>query len=384
MKENENYQRFGVYVHWPFCSSLCPYCDFNSHLQNKFSVQSWGESIIREIEYFGEKTKSRRVSSIFFGGGTPSLMDPEALKGILAKISRTWTLESETEITLEANPTSIEIGKFRDFKSLGVNRVSLGIQSLNDSALTFLGRNHSASEGIRAIKIASKTFSNFSFDLIYARPRQSVNKWKRELKEGLELGANHLSLYQLSIEPGTEFYRRKINVPDSDAAANYYKTTQEIMENRGMPAYEISNHSIPGSECKHNLLYWEGHDYVGLGPGAHSRLQFGGKIYAIYQIHDPKKWVNSVSKRGHGTAKNKIISLHARGEELIMLGLRTPKGIKISRLERQTNKQIGDFFNPIEFNNLIKNGFLQNSGGYIRATLSGRMCLNLVLRKLMV
>jgi len=275
---------FGVYIHWPFCKSKCPYCDFNSHVSDSVDHNAWAKSYAHEIDHVASMTGQREVTSIFFGGGTPSLMKPQTVEHILNHLCTVWNVSKDIEITLEANPTSIEADKFSDFKAAGINRVSVGVQSLRDSDLKFLGREHSAKEAIGAIKIANDIFERVSFDLIYARPEQTIESWREELTEALEYANGHLSLYQLTIEQGTPFYameaRGDFRIPEADQAGEFYEVTQEILNAAGLPAYEISNHAAKGQESAHNLTYWRYGDYAGIGPGAHGRLTLDAKKYA--------------------------------------------------------------------------------------------------------
>jgi oxygen-independent coproporphyrinogen-3 oxidase len=278
---------FGVYVHWPFCRSLCPYCDFNSHVRESVDQGRWRGALIAELEHYAEATPGREVTSVFFGGGTPSLMAPETVGALIERIGALWRLDPEAEITLEANPTSVEAGKFAGFRAAGVNPVSLGVQSFHDEALAFLGRRHSAAEAVAALDLARRHFQRFSFDLIYARPAQTAAAWRQELARALQEAPGHLSVYQLTIEPGTVFHgaarRGELVVPEEEPAAELYEATQEVLEAAGLPAYEISNHARPDAACRHNLTTWRYGDYLGVGPGAHGRLTLGADKFATRQ-----------------------------------------------------------------------------------------------------
>ena len=292
-------QSFGIYIHWPFCAAKCPYCDFNSHVRHKPVDQKvFVEAYLRELEYFAELTQGRKVTSIFFGGGTPSLMDVSTVETLMEAIAKHWAVDSDAEVTLEANPSSVEAERFRGYNAAGVNRVSLGVQSLHDEQLKFLGRLHNVEEAKRAITLAREIFPRMSFDLIYARPQQKPEDWVRELQLAISMAADHLSLYQLTIEQGTRFFdlreRGKLHVPDGELSAELYEATQELMNAHDMPAYEISNHAIRGAESRHNLTYWRYHDYVGVGPGAHGRISQDGTKLATACELNPENWWQKV------------------------------------------------------------------------------------------
>lgn len=342
---------FGVYIHWPFCKSKCPYCDFNSHVSNSIDHEKWTENYLSEINHVAQMTKGRTVTSIFFGGGTPSLMQPSTVEGILNHISKVWTIAPNIEITLEANPTSIEAQKFEDFKLAGINRVSIGVQALNNKDLKFLGREHDSNEAIQAIKTAAKIFDRYSFDLIYARPEQQINDWKNELHEALQYARGHLSLYQLTIEQGTPFYARhergEFRIPEADQAGEFYEVTQEILNNANMPAYEISNHAVKGQESSHNLTYWRYGDYAGIGPGAHGRLSLPNshgrstlnqEKFATRTHRAPEIWMSKVEKEGHGYHPFEKVNNHERLIEIMMMGLRLSEGVEIKNIERETGQ----------------------------------------------
>ena len=372
-------QPLSLYIHWPFCRQKCPYCDFNSHLpKNAIDHARWRDALLAELAHFAGEMSAPQLQSIFFGGGTPSLMEPATAAALIAAAKAHWPHDDDLEITLEANPTSVEAGRLRDFHSAGVNRLSLGVQSFDDTALTFLGRGHSASEAKAAIHMAADTFERFSFDLIYARPGQNAAQWRAELSDALSFAPGHLSLYQLSIEAGTPFFRDGVIAADGDSGADLYELTAHLTEKAGLPAYEISNHARPGEECRHNVLGWQGHDYVGIGPGAHGRLSRAGASEAIYQIHDPDRWLAAVQTKGHATAKRTALSTPERREEIIMTGLRLTRGIG-----RATFDGLADTLPVDGLSRLIEEDFLVLDENGLRATASGRLCLNAVLAELL-
>lgn len=368
-----------VYIHWPFCKSKCPYCDFNSHVRERIDEGRWRRALIAELDHYAEKTPGRTVTSIFFGGGTPSLMSSETAAALLGRVAKLWSLDPEVEITLEANPSSVEAARFRDFRAAGVNRVSLGVQALDDAALKFLGRAHDTSEALAAIDIARRNFERFSFDLIYARPGQTVAAWRAELERGLALVGEHLSVYQLTIEPGTAFAtahaRGDLALPDEETQAALYETTQDRLAAAGLPAYEISNHARPGAECRHNLAYWRYRDYVGVGPGAHGRLTLGGDKIATRQRRAPETWVDAVERAGHGTEEATTLAPEEAREEILMMGLRLSEGIPLAALDTPLD--------PARLDPLIAGGFLLIDGERLYATAAGRQRLNAVLTRLL-
>lgn len=334
---------FGIYIHWPFCASKCPYCDFNSHVRRSIDHAAWEKSYLREIEYYAALTKGRTVRSVFFGGGTPSLMAPETAASVIAAIRKYWPVANDLEVTLEANPGSVEAGKFSAFADAGVNRVSLGVQSLDDKALTFLGRKHSAKEAVQAIDIASRYFDRYSFDLIYARPDQDVSSWRQELEKAIDFSGGHLSLYQLTIERGTPFYtqfrRGEFPMPDQDMGGVFYEQTQEIMDAAGLPAYEVSNHAKDGEESRHNLVYWRYGDYIGIGPGAHGRLSLPDKGKVGTRAHSaPEIWMEKVAAKGHGAHPFEPIQPRERFTEAMMMGMRLREGVDLRQLENEAQR----------------------------------------------
>ncbi len=382
---------FGLYVHWPFCVSKCPYCDFNSHVVERIEQSSWHDAYLRELSYFAAQTPDRVITSIFFGGGTPSLMDPKTTHAVIEAARKHWVADANIEITLEANPGTVDADRFAAFRTAGVNRLSMGVQSLNDNDLRFLGRKHSVEEARRAWRAAAKIFPRVSFDLIYARPNQDLSAWKTELREALrEVGDNsisHLSLYQLTMEDGTamaaDYARKAFTLPGEDSAGDMFDATQEMCAAAGFPAYEISNHAAPGQECRHNMIYWRGGDYVGIGPGAHGRLTLNDGAVATRQIKAPALWLKRVAAEGHGTQEQEALSDTARGEELLMMGLRLSEGVHASRFQRLTGKTIDSMVNVAVCARLIEQGFLQQQNGRWIATPSGRLALNEVLRQML-
>jgi putative oxygen-independent coproporphyrinogen III oxidase len=379
---------FGIYVHWPFCRAKCPYCDFNSHVREAIDQGRWRAALLRELEHYAAQTPGRTVTSLFFGGGTPSLMEPETIAAVIAAVRRHWRAAPDLEITLEANPTSVEIGRFRGFRDAGVNRVSIGVQALDDAVLGFLGRQHSAGEAIRALEIGRATFPRLSFDLIYARPGQSLEAWQRELAAALDLANSHLSLYQLTIEPGTAFEQRVARgdfrtLPEEEQAALFDWTTERL-ERAGMPAYEISNHARPGEESRHNLTYWRYGDYVGVGPGAHGRLTLpgAGKV-GTRQHRAPEAWLDSVERDGHATRQRIEIDAAGRLSEMVMMGLRLAEGIPDSRFQAETGMAMRQALDPDRLRRLVDGGFLAADDDRLRATPEGRVRLDAVLGALL-
>ncbi|HEX6093745.1 MAG TPA: radical SAM family heme chaperone HemW, partial [Dongiaceae bacterium] len=336
---------------------------------------------------YGTATEGRRLTSIFFGGGTPSLMEPETVGAVIEQARRTWQADADIEITLEANPTSVEAEKFAAFRDAGVNRVSLGVQSLRETDLKFLGRQHSAGEARQAIELARRYFDRFTFDLIYARPGQTVAAWREELREALALAGNHLSVYQLTIEPETAFAsavrRGDFTVPDEDMAAALYEATQEALAEAGLPAYEISNHARPGEESRHNLTYWRYGDYAGIGPGAHGRLTLEGVKFATRQHRAPEAWLEMVERSGHATRQRDVVDAEARREEMLMMGLRLAEGIDANRFASETGETLLSALDPPRLKALIDGGFVELDESGLRATAAGRQRLNAVLSQLL-
>lgn len=370
---------FGLYVHWPFCQSKCPYCDFNSHVVLSVDQSRWRSALSSEIARVSDETPGRVLDTIFFGGGTPSLMEPETVAAVIDAARSAWTPANDMEITLEANPTSVEASRFRGYADAGVNRVSIGVQSLRDDHLRALGRLHSAAEARDAIDTARNIFSRVSFDLIYARQNQTLEEWRTELNEALSIQPDHLSLYQLTIEGGTAFGDRFAlgglqGLPDEDLAADMFELTQELTAAAGLPAYEISNHAAPGSESRHNLIYWRSGDWVGVGPGAHGRFTSGSGRIATETHRSPAQWLGAVEVSGSGESFREVVPDVASTEEAIMMGLRLAEGVSEDRL-------VGININKI--NNLIDVGLVERAPGRLRATRKGRPVLNYILRELL-
>jgi putative oxygen-independent coproporphyrinogen III oxidase len=378
---------FGIYIHWPFCKSKCPYCDFNSHVRDGVEQERWRHALLAELDYYAAETGGRRVESIFFGGGTPSLMEPATTAALIQRIADRWDLVADAEITLEANPTSVEAGHFRDFRAAGVNRVSLGVQALDAAALRFLGRQHDVAEALAALDLARKIFPRFSFDLIYARPGQSLADWRDELDRALALAGDHLSLYQLTIEEGTAFApahaRGDFTLPDEDLSGALYELTQERLQGAGMPAYEISNHARPGEESRHNLVYWRYGDYLGIGPGAHGRLTLAGEKLATRQLRAPETWLAAVEQSGHGTQERIPVVAGERLEEMLMMGLRLAEGIPRSRFRRESDGEPEAILDAAQIARLVDGGFLTLDDERLRATAAGRQRLNALLATLL-
>lgn len=375
---------FGVYVHWPFCAAKCPYCDFNSHVRHK----GWDEprflaAFRREIAHMAEIAPGRTVSSIFFGGGTPSLMLPSTTAGILDAIGEHWEVDDAVEVTLEANPTSVEGERFRGYRAAGVNRVSLGVQSLDPEALAALGRLHSVDEALAAVSLASSIFPRVSFDLIYARPDQTPEAWREELQRGLGQGTEHLSLYQLTIEEGTPYFALhragKLKTPDENTARALWDVTQETCEHAGLPAYEISNHAGPGAESRHNLVYWRYGEYAGIGPGAHGRLVVDGVRRELSTERNPELWASAVEADGSGLVMNQSLSHEAQADEFLLMGLRLKEGIDLTRFFRLAGRRIDDR----RIDDLIMDGMVERVGkDRLRVTPEGFPVLDAVVADL--
>lgn len=377
-------QAFGVYVHWPFCLSKCPYCDFNSHVRHaQIDEARFLRAFETEIAATAARVGSRTVSTVFFGGGTPSLMQPATVGAILDSIGKHWTVDPNVEVTLEANPTSVEATRFKGYRAAGVNRVSLGVQSLNDASLKELGRLHTAQEALDAVAIARQNFDRYSFDLIYARPRQTPDEWCTELKRAISEAAEHLSLYQLTIEPETPFATLhaagKLVVPNDDNARDLWDVTQEITTQAGLPAYEVSNHARPGSECRHNLVYWRMHEYAGIGPGAHARLDVEGRRRAIATEKRPEAWLMRVESLGNGIVTDDLLTREEIADEFLLMGLRLAEGIDPERYKRIAGREL----DPERISTLANLGFVENgSDGMLRVTQAGFPVLDAVVADL--
>jgi putative oxygen-independent coproporphyrinogen III oxidase len=375
---------FGVYIHWPFCASKCPYCDFNSHVRaGGVDEARFLRAYLTELRHWAELAPGRRVTSVFFGGGTPSLMSAGTVGTILEAIARAWSVAADVEITLEANPSSVEAGRFLGYRAAGINRVSLGVQALDDKDLRALGRLHTVSEALTAIEVARSTFERCSFDMIYARSGQTPQMWRAELCQALALAGRHLSLYQLTIEPETPFAalraRGKLTVPDGDAAHALYELTQEMTEQAGLPAYEISNHTAPGEECRHNLTYWRYGEYAGIGPGAHGRIVTGGARRATSTERNPERWLKHVEQEGHGMVESIPLSRSEQADEALLMGLRLTEGLDLDRLYAVSGMQTVDG----AVDGLVGLGLIERCGvTRLRATRAGQIVLNEVVLRL--
>lgn len=375
-----------IYVHWPFCRSLCPYCDFNSHVSESVDHARWRTALLRELDHYARIAGPRRITSIFFGGGTPSLMAPDTAAAVIEAIARHFSLDEAVEITLEANPTSTEAGRLAAFADAGINRVSLGVQALDNGALSFLGRTHSAEEAITAIQLAADTFERYSFDLIYARPGQSVDMWQRELKHAIGLARGHLSAYQLTIERGTPFYlaqaRGDLEIPDDGVSAALFETTQTILADAGMPAYEISNHAGPGQACRHNMAYWQYRDYLGIGPGAHGRLTTSGSIHATRQHRAPEIWLRRTEDHGHATQTNEALDTQMVVAELAVMGLRVSGGLDAANFRARAGIDLDTVIDQTVSKRLAEGGLIVHDRDGLRATPAGRQRLDAVVSAL--
>ena len=375
---------FGVYVHWPFCAAKCPYCDFNSHVRTAIDEAGWIDGILKELDWVAvHQTQRPVVETVFFGGGTPSLMSGASVGRILQKIAALWPLANDPEITLEANPASADAGRFADYRAAGVNRVSLGVQALNDADLKKLGRLHDVAEARNALKMAMNTFDRVSLDLIYARPDQTDAQWRAELKEALGFGTEHLSLYQLTIEPETPYAllhkNGSLQIPDDDLAAGLYETTQELTEAAGRPAYEISTHAGPGAESRHNLIYWRYGDYAGVGPGAHGRVSLGGRRTATASIKLTERWIDTVSKTGHGFAEKVAVHDGDAAREHLLMNLRLREGLDLAAYELRWNTRPS----AERIAALVEQNFLNLTDDVLTATPAGRLLLNRVIEELL-
>ncbi|MBB3965608.1 radical SAM family heme chaperone HemW [Rhizobium metallidurans] len=375
---------FGVYVHWPFCAAKCPYCDFNSHVRHQpVDQERFTAAFLKEMATMRQLSGPKTVTSIFLGGGTPSLMNPSTVAAILDGIAREWNMPDGIEITMEANPSSVEAERFRGYRAAGVNRVSLGVQALNDRDLKFLGRLHDVEDALKAIKLARDIFPRMSFDLIYARPKQTVEEWERELKQAISYAVDHLSLYQLTIEEGTPFFglhkMGKLVVPDDDQSALLYEATQAITAAEGMPAYEVSNHARPGAESRHNLTYWRYGDYAGIGPGAHGRLTRGPVKLATATERKPEAWLELVERDGHGMLDQEQLGYDEQADELLLMGLRLTEGVDLARWQQLSGRDP----DPKREEFLLEHGFIERIGNSrIRCTPSGMLILDSVVADL--
>lgn len=380
-------ESLAIYIHWPFCLSKCPYCDFNSHVREKIEHDRWKNALLRELEYMHSHTQGFTVTSIFFGGGTPSLMPPDTTQALIERVRELWPVAGDMEITLEANPTSVEAEKFIDFKKAGINRVSLGVQSLRDSELKFLGRGHSAKEAIGAIELLRKTFDRYSFDLIYARPNQTLASWYEELSEALELAGGHISLYQLTIEENTAFHhayaKGGFTLPDEELSEALYRLTEDKMLSRGLIPYEISNYATHGQESRHNLSYWRGDSYVGVGAGAHGRINEDGKRIATQTLKSPERWLENVEKNGHAVEVWQKVATEAEIEERVMMGLRLRAGINYQEFKERTGYDLEQNINLGKRDLYIEKGLLADDKSNLKTTLNGRLLLNKLTAELL-
>lgn len=378
-----------LYIHWPFCLAKCPYCDFNSHVRDTIPQSRFRTALRTELAFEAARLNTparRRLGSIFFGGGTPSLMDPETVALLIADATTLFTPAPDLEITIEANPTSIEATRFRAYRAAGVNRVSIGVQSLDDAALRFLGRNHTGAEALAAVELGRAIFPRASFDLIYARPGQSLAAWQSELGRALAVGLDHLSLYQLTIEPGTQFATRharaEFTLPDDESAAALYDTTAEIAAKFGLAAYEISNYAKPGQQSRHNLAYWRYQDYAGIGPGAHGRISLGEAILATCRHRAPEEWATRVETHGHGTVEQTEIPPPDRALEALLMGLRLAEGIDRATFAARTQTPIETLLDPETLTRAEQAGYLTLTPTHLTATPEGRKRLDSLLAAL--
>ncbi|WP_066650906.1 MULTISPECIES: radical SAM family heme chaperone HemW [Sphingomonas] len=371
-----------LYIHWPFCVSKCPYCDFNSHVRETVDQAAWAAALLADLAHEAALLPERRLGSIFFGGGTPSLMPPATVAALIDAAGRAWSFDGDIEITLEANPSSVEAARFADLAAAGVNRVSLGLQALDDAALRFLGRAHDAAEGLAALDTAQVHFGRVSFDLIYARPGQSQAAWEAELARAIGFGTEHLSLYQLTIEPGTRFATEaaagRLATPGDEEAATLFETTRAIAAAAGLPAYEVSNHARPGAESRHNLTYWRYRDYAGIGPGAHGRR--GGR--ATMRHKKPENWLRAIDRNRHGIEVEETLSADARRMEALLMGLRLDEGVDLARIAALSGQRVEDVIDARAAATLTAEGLIIHDGSRLRATETGMLVLNAIIAAL--
>ncbi len=375
-----------LYIHWPFCLSKCPYCDFNSHIRERIPEARFIAALRQELAFEANRLGRRQVGSIFFGGGTPSLMQPESVAALIADARLLFDVAPDAEITLEANPTSIEAGRFRGYAAAGVNRISIGVQSLDEAALKFLGREHSAGQARAAIELARGIFPRISFDLIYARPEQTLRQWQAELDQALSLAADHLSLYELTIEQGTKFAtlygRGAFALPDEDLASALIDATAETAARHGLAQYEISNYAKPGGESRHNLAYWRYQNYAGIGPGAHGRLTLGSELFATSRHRAPEIWADLVEEKGTGATVEEAIGRQDRGREALLMGLRLSEGISFATYERRTGIALLDAVEPRILRQALDAHYLRQTATHLIATAEGRKRLDALLPEL--
>ena len=375
---------FGLYVHWPFCKAKCPYCDFNSHVRAEVDQDRWRRALVAELDHVAELIPAAGpLRSIFFGGGTPSLMPPATIAAVIDRAVARFGAEDGIEITLEANPTSVEAARFRAYRTAGVDRVSLGVQALDDADLTALGREHSAAEALAAVALAARTFPRFSFDLIYARPGQDAAAWEAELGRALDHAGDHLSLYQLTLEPGTRFHalaeRGRLRLPPDDTQAELYRLSHDLLAAAGLAAYEVSNHARPGAESRHNLVYWRGGAFAGIGPGAHGRLDLASGRVGTATERSPERWLDRVEREGHGLAPFEPLDAATQLAELVMMGLRLAEGVPLARLEALAGRPWRDALDRRGLARAERRGHLIVEDGRLKATAPGRLLLDAVL-----
>ena len=387
MTNREDAAGFGLYIHWPFCRSKCPYCDFNSHVEGAVDHKRWRNALLQELDHVFKAVGKRRLTSIFFGGGTPSLMAPETAEALIRGAADRFGTVSDIEITLEANPTSAEKNRLADFKAAGVNRLSLGVQALDDQALRFLGREHSAKDALAAVEHAARLFPRFSFDLIYARPDQSLKAWSAELDQALGYAGEHLSVYQLTIEPGTRFFnlheRGELVLPEDDLQADLFELTRAQLTAAGLPPYEISNHAAEGGACRHNLTYWQAGDYAGIGPGAHGRLTLGDQRFATCTERMPRAWLAAAEKNGHGELRREHIADDEQIVEMLLMGLRLEDGVDLPMLEKRCSRPLQACVNQAALDDFVAEGWLLRSDQRLKATAEGFLRLNAILGALL-
>ena len=381
-------EHLALYVHWPFCLAKCPYCDFNSHVRERIDQTRFATALRRELATEAARLGRRRLTSVFFGGGTPSLMDPSTVGALLGDAAGYFDVSDDLEITLEANPTSVEAGRLADYRAAGVNRVSIGIQSLDQDALRMLGRQHSADEAVAALKLARRLFPRVSFDLIYARPGQDPAQWQAELRAALAIASDHLSLYQLTIEPATQFEvlqrQGKMQLPDQETAAALYDTTEQECARAGLLAYEISNYARPGEESRHNLAYWRYLDYAGIGPGAHGRVTVGGSLRATRRHRAPEPWAERVERTGDGLTADQPVAAEERAREALLMGLRLAEGIELARFAARTGRTLAQSVDEGTLSRCITEGYLTLMPDRLTATREGRIRLDSLLSALVL
>jgi oxygen-independent coproporphyrinogen-3 oxidase len=376
-----------IYIHWPFCKSKCPYCDFNSHVRDSVDQERWRAALLRELDYTAAQIGEYEVGSIFFGGGTPSLMPPATAAALIDRVHDLWPVADDVEITLEANPTSVETSTFADFQRAGINRVSLGVQSLDSEALQFLGRGHSVDEALHAIDLARNTFQRYSFDLIYARPQQTLAAWEAELAQAMRYVGSHMSLYQLTIEENTAFHhayaKGGFTLPDEAESEALYRLTESVLAAQGLAAYEVSNYAKPGEESRHNMAYWKGQDYIGIGPGAHGRITVKRQRTATQTIKSPERWLEKVERDGNGLEVWQSVERQQEVEERVMMGLRLAEGISYQDFEEQTGYDLRPYLNASRCEFYRAKGLLADDPTRLQTTLNGRLVLGTLTGELL-